>query len=113
MESKPCFHLRIKVMADYETSGLWCEDCGMLHHTDLDLPEHLSQRVNNWITSYDHFIEEWVENYDSSSKLPDFSGTPMSEPEQVRVFNLEGFAIATEIKDLLRDSGRAVYYWIE
>ncbi len=112
-QQDPCFHLRIKVMADYGASGLWCEDCGMLDHDDLGLPTELSNGLRHWVATYDGLIDEWLKSQEESSEAPTFVKPPLAAPEAVNAFNDEGFALARAIKDYVRDTGRAVYYWIE
>jgi hypothetical protein len=49
---------RLRVMADYGTSGIWAtEPCGpfrrgMVDHGCLDLPQDLAARFNAWIARY-------------------------------------------------------------
>ena len=113
MTATPCSHLRVKVMADYGTTGLWCEDCGALEHEDLALTEDLSARIVRWVATYDGLIDAWIATHSHLPAPPDFSAPPLATRDALRKFNAEGFAMACEIKELVRDSSRALYYWIE
>ena len=37
--------------AIYGTTGLWCEDCGVLEHEDLALTKDLSERIVHWVAA--------------------------------------------------------------
>ena len=113
MTAAPCPHLRVKVMADYSTTGLWCEECGVLEHKDLALTEDLSARIARWVAAYDALVDTWIATHSHLPAPPDFSAPPLATRDALRAFNVEGFALACEIKELVRYSGRAVYYWIE
>lgn len=50
-----CGGLVVRLMADYCSSGLWCQTCGlMLDPDDLALPQDLQEAIAQWILNWDH-----------------------------------------------------------
>jgi len=63
-ERQPPWFEKLRVMADYGSSGIWAMQQigvfrhGMLEHGDLRLPQELSQRFTRWIALYEQRLEE-------------------------------------------------------
>lgn len=81
--------LRLRVMAEYASSGIWVIGAigafrhGMIEHTSLNLPTDLAEGFNNWIDWY----------YDRL----DANGITLD----IERFNVEGMRLATELKAFL------------
>lgn len=80
---------KLRVMADYESSGIWVIEAigpfrhGMISHESLKLPVDIANRFDEWITLY------WKRLRD-----PDFDSDE---------FNDFGRAIAKELKQFVGD----------
>lgn len=49
-----CGGLVVRLMADYSSSGLWCQACGsMLDPDDLALPRELQEAIAQWVLDWD------------------------------------------------------------
>ncbi len=88
----PKTHLKIRVMAEYGSSGIWGFSekgmgifrHGMMEHYRLKLPRELSDRFDRWILNY-----EDMNLSDNTNKLDS------------ETFNAEGRYLATELKKFL------------
>lgn len=80
---------RLRVMAEYGSSGIWqigqigLFRHGMVEHSSLGLPPELAQRFDEWITTYTSQLETPGHFLDIAS------------------FNATGRALATELKRFL------------
>src|SRR5437870_697333 len=86
---KPKKELRLRVMAEYASSGIWVMESikpfrhGMVSHGSLNLPSDLAERFNGWIEQY----------YDNLG----MDGVELD----VKKFNAEGISLAREKKAFL------------
>lgn len=71
-------------MADYGTTRLWCEDCGVLEHEDLALTEDLSARIVRWVAAYNGLIDAWIVTHSHLPAPPDFSAPPLATRDGLR-----------------------------
>lgn len=79
----------IKIMADYSSSGLWCNECGvMVDYEDTLLPSSIVDKIKGWIDDYEH-LSKHIETL-------------------IQGHNLKGFAIAGEIRKF-----HSCLLWIE
>ena len=84
-ERRPPWFEKLRVMAEYGSSGIWVIQQvgvfrhGMIEHGDLRLPAELSQRFENWIATYEQRIED-------------------PAPFNHETFNAEGRALAQALK---------------
>lgn len=89
MKSKPQTPSRLRVMAEYASSGIWVIEAvgpfrhGMIEHAALHLPAALARDFENWIEQY----------YDRLG----IDGAVFN----VEAFNSEGLRLATELKTFL------------
>lgn len=81
--------MKLRVMADYESSGIWVIDLKfvpfrhrMIKHESLKLPKELSQKFTDWIRVYWKNYEDHV-NFD------------------VEKFDKQGLELAQELKSFL------------
>jgi hypothetical protein len=83
-KSNKCLPKKLRVMADYGSSGIWVMEPvgpfrhGMIRHGSLGLPKELSSRFDEWIRLYWKRTEE--------------------TPFDVNRFNQIGKALARELK---------------
>ncbi|MEO8609198.1 MAG: hypothetical protein ABI690_15010 [Chloroflexota bacterium] len=87
--AEPQKELRLRVMAEYMSSGIWVIGergafrHGMIEHASLKLPTNLAQAFNDWI--------EWYEDNLSTDEVI----------FDIEKFNAEGLRLATELKKFL------------
>ncbi len=81
--------LRLRVMAEYGSSGIWVIGTkgvwrhGMIEHSSLRLPKELSAKFVEWIEEYYQILTD--ENFDKES------------------FNKRGRELAQELKNIVGD----------
>lgn len=90
--AKPPFPTRLRVMAEYGSSGIWVDGSvgpflhAMARHRDLALPADLAARFVSWISWY------WAK--------------ADKKPLDLKTFNAEGRSLAIALKDLRWQQGR-------
>ncbi len=53
-----CKHeLRVRLMPDFCSSGIWCENCGVnLSPNEIGLPNDLIERLDAWVLAWDNEV---------------------------------------------------------
>lgn len=90
----------VRLMADYCANGLWNEDGSMVELPDLDLnlPDDLLQRVEEWQQWYTNDCQDYIEE---SKRTKEFD---------VLLFSVTGLLIAKDIKAFLGEDWTVVYF---
>ena len=90
--------MRLRVMAEYGSSGIWVIEQvgpfrhGMISHVSLGLPQELARRFDQWINDYDARLADMV---------PEYAHMEFDAEE----FNRIGRALARELKTLTGPEG--------
>lgn len=89
--------MKLRVMADYASSGIWVIDSkfspwrhGMIEHESLKLPKELAQEFTEWIKWY------W-QNYEDHKNF------------DVKGFNKQGLELAQKLKSFLGEDYHVEY----
>ena len=88
---------KLKVMADFMSSGLWCGECGVMMPTELfNTTPELEARINTWIKSFD--------------KEGDEKTILRKDKEYIEQLNGEGRQITEEMGKLNPDYEKVFYH---
>ncbi len=94
MTAKAQFQKRLRVMAEYGSSGIWVAESvgpfrhGMIDHQKLGLPDELAERFGAWIERY------WAR---------------LRDEFDAKAFNAEGRALAVALKAFVGSETEVVY----
>jgi hypothetical protein len=121
--AEPREELRLRVMAEYSSSGIWVMKPvgpfrhGMINHKSLNLPAELAKQFNDWIEWYwDALGDPDRPSFDLPAEVAqeynDWLDWFLGEPvvSDIEKFNAEGLRLAKKLKVFL---GADVYVEFE